>query len=49
VAREEPEIKEVNIKPQVDQFVFPDGKRLTLLGARRLVNLGCANGTRRSS
>ena len=39
-----PEIKEVNIKPQVDQFVFPDGKHLTLLARGRLVNLGCANG-----
>jgi adenosylhomocysteinase len=26
-----PEIKEENVKPQVDQFIFPDGKRLTLL------------------
>ena len=39
-----PEIKEVNIKPQVDQFVFPDGRRITLLARGRLVNLGCANG-----
>ena len=39
-----PEIKEVNIKPQVDQFVFPDGKKLTLLARGRLVNLGCADG-----
>ncbi|MCL2776438.1 MAG: adenosylhomocysteinase [Polyangiaceae bacterium] len=39
-----PEIKEENIKPQVDQFVFPNGKRLTLLARGRLVNLGCANG-----
>jgi adenosylhomocysteinase len=39
-----PEIKEVNVKPQVDQFIFPDGKRLTLLARGRLVNLGCANG-----
>ena len=39
-----PEIKEVNIKPQVDQFVFPNGKRITLLARGRLVNLGCANG-----
>jgi adenosylhomocysteinase len=39
-----PEIKEVNIKPQVDQFIFPDGKRITLLARGRLVNLGCANG-----
>lgn len=33
-----------NIKPQVDQIVFPDGKRLTLLAEGRLVNLGCATG-----
>ena len=32
------------VKPQVDQVVFPDGKRLTLLAQGRLVNLGCANG-----
>ncbi len=40
----DPEIKSVNIKPQVDQFVFPNGKRLTLLARGRLVNLGCATG-----
>ena len=39
-----PEIKEVNIKPQVDQFVFPNGKKITLLARGRLVNLGCAAG-----
>jgi adenosylhomocysteinase len=39
-----PEITEVNVKPQVDQFFFPDGKCLTLLARGRLVNLGCANG-----
>ena len=39
-----PEIKEENIKPQVDQFIFPDGKRITLLARGRLVNLGCATG-----
>jgi adenosylhomocysteinase len=39
-----PEIKEVNIKPQVDQFIFPNGKRITLLARGRLVNLGCAEG-----
>ena len=38
------EIREVNIKPQVDQFVFPDGRHLTVLARGRLVNLGCANG-----
>ena len=40
----QPGISEVNIKPQVDQFVFPDGKRLTVLARGRLVNLGCASG-----
>ena len=39
-----PGIREINIKPQVDQFVFPDGRRITLLARGRLVNLGCANG-----
>lgn len=33
-----------NIKPQVDQVIFPDGKRITLLAQGRLVNLGCATG-----
>lgn len=33
-----------NIKPQVDQVIFPDGKRLTILAEGRLVNLGCATG-----
>lgn len=33
-----------NIKPQVDEVVFPDGKRLILLAEGRLVNLGCAMG-----
>jgi adenosylhomocysteinase len=39
-----PEIREENIKPQVDQFIFPSGKRITLLARGRLVNLGCASG-----
>ncbi|MES2503916.1 MAG: adenosylhomocysteinase [Myxococcota bacterium] len=39
-----PEVKIENVKPQVDQYIFPDGKRLTLLAKGRLVNLGCANG-----
>jgi adenosylhomocysteinase len=38
------EIKEINIKPQVDRFVFPDGRGLILLARGRLVNLGCATG-----
>lgn len=33
-----------NIKPQVDQVIFPNGKRLTVLAEGRLVNLGCATG-----
>lgn len=33
-----------NIKPQVDEVVFPDGKRILLLARGRLVNLGCATG-----
>jgi len=36
--------REENVKPQVDQFIFEDGKRLTVLARGRLVNLGCANG-----
>ncbi|HEY3593736.1 MAG TPA: adenosylhomocysteinase, partial [Polyangiaceae bacterium] len=39
-----PEIKEINIKELVDQFVFPDGKKLIVLARGRLVNLGCAEG-----
>jgi adenosylhomocysteinase len=34
----------VNIKPQVDEVVFPDGRKLILLAEGRLVNLGCATG-----
>lgn len=37
-------IKEVNIKPQVDKFFFPDGHSIILLSRGRLVNLGNANG-----
>lgn len=33
-----------NIKPQVDEIEFPDGKRIVLLAEGRLVNLGCATG-----
>lgn len=34
----------VEVKPQVDHVIFPDGKRITLLAKGRLVNLGCATG-----
>ena len=37
-------LKKINIKPQVDQYVWPDGKRMILLAEGRLVNLGCATG-----
>ncbi|MEZ4256184.1 MAG: adenosylhomocysteinase [Polyangiales bacterium] len=37
-------VKEENIKPQVDHFVFPDGKKIIVLARGRLVNLGCAMG-----
>ncbi|MCA1902876.1 MAG: adenosylhomocysteinase [Candidatus Hydrogenedens sp.] len=37
-------IREENIKPQVDKFIFPDGKEIILLARGRLVNLGCATG-----
>jgi adenosylhomocysteinase len=38
------EVKEINIKPQVDKFVMPNGNELIVLARGRLVNLGCANG-----
>ena len=37
-------LKKINIKPQVDQYQWPDGKRMILLAEGRLVNLGCATG-----
>ncbi len=37
-------IKKINIKPQVDKYVFPDGHAIFLLAEGRLVNLGCATG-----
>ena len=39
-----PGIKKLNIKPQVDQYTFPDGHLIFLLAEGRLVNLGCATG-----
>jgi adenosylhomocysteinase len=36
--------KKVNIKPQVDKFIFDDGHAIFLLAEGRLVNLGCATG-----
>ncbi|MGD0088759.1 MAG: adenosylhomocysteinase [Planctomycetota bacterium] len=37
-------LKKIEIKPQVDQWVWPNGKRLIVLAEGRLVNLGCATG-----
>jgi len=39
-----PDIKHVNIKPQVDKYTFPEGRSVFLLAEGRLVNLGCATG-----
>jgi adenosylhomocysteinase len=39
-----PGVKRRNIKPQVDQYFFPDGHSIILLAEGRLVNLGCATG-----
>jgi adenosylhomocysteinase len=39
-----PGVKRVNIKPQVDKYIFPDGHEIFLLAEGRLVNLGCATG-----
>jgi adenosylhomocysteinase len=37
-------IRKINIKPQVDKYLFPDGHAIFLLAEGRLVNLGCATG-----
>ncbi|GAB4020171.1 MAG: adenosylhomocysteinase [Bdellovibrio sp.] len=39
-----PEIKKSTIKPQVDMYTYPNGKRIIVLAEGRLVNLGCATG-----
>jgi adenosylhomocysteinase len=39
-----PGIKKINIKPQVDKYIFPDGHAIFMLAEGRLVNLGCATG-----
>ncbi|MDR2050066.1 MAG: adenosylhomocysteinase [Treponema sp.] len=40
----EPGVKKLNIKPQVDKYIFPDGHEIFILAEGRLVNLGCATG-----
>ena len=42
--RKVPGLKRVNVKPQYDAFVFPDGHRVLVLAEGRLLNLGCATG-----
>jgi adenosylhomocysteinase len=37
-------VKKINIKPQVDKYIFPDGHAIFMLAEGRLVNLGCATG-----
>ncbi len=39
-----PGVERINIKPQVDKYLFPDGHCIYLLAEGRLVNLGCATG-----
>ena len=41
---EYPGIERINVKPQVDQWVFPDGKAIIILSEGRLLNLGNATG-----
>jgi len=38
------DVKKINIKPQVDKYLFPDGHAIFMLAEGRLVNLGCATG-----
>ena len=38
------DVQRVNIKPQVDEYVFPDGHSIIMLAEGRLLNLGCATG-----
>ncbi len=38
------DVQRVNIKPQVDSFLFPDGHAVIVLAEGRLLNLGCATG-----
>jgi len=38
------DVQKVNIKPQVDEYVFPDGHSVIVLAEGRLMNLGCATG-----
>jgi adenosylhomocysteinase len=37
-------VKKINIKPQVDKYIFADGREIYMLAEGRLMNLGCATG-----
>jgi len=39
-----PNIKKINIKPQVDKYIFPHGRGIIMLASGRLLNLGCGTG-----
>jgi adenosylhomocysteinase len=39
-----PNVKRLNIKPQVDKYIFPNGNGIIILAEGRLLNLGCATG-----
>ena len=39
-----PGIRRITIKPQLDKYIFPDGRAIYMLAEGRLVNLGCAQG-----
>ncbi|MGC9194743.1 MAG: adenosylhomocysteinase [Syntrophobacteraceae bacterium] len=39
-----PGVEKINIKPQLDKYLFPDGHSIYILAEGRLVNLGCATG-----
>jgi adenosylhomocysteinase len=39
-----PGIRKVNVKPQYDEWIFPDGHSVLVLAEGRLLNLGCATG-----
>jgi adenosylhomocysteinase len=41
---EDKSVEKINIKPQVDRYLFKDGHEIFVLAEGRLVNLGCATG-----
>jgi adenosylhomocysteinase len=41
---QDPAIQKINIKPQVDKYILPNGNEIYMLAEGRLMNLGCATG-----